>query len=410
MANRNKPRPKNQRELEYEQIEPYAEAGLSKPVFKEFLRGEQTSRKGDNVKDYTIGLQDIDESIFYYFNNVIKPNVTKQGQRIAVPVIYGSPERWKAVQADGYYRNKDSKIMVPLIMFKRNGIEKSYDIGNKLDANHPHNFQVFQKTYSPKNQYDNFSILTNRIPTKELYGVIIPDYIKVTYECILFTDFVEDMNKLIEAINFSSDSYWGDKERFQFRTRIDSFDTITEVSQDSERAVKTNFNITLNGYIIPETINKELVSAQKFYSKSKIIFTLETSTNIDTLVVQNSLNNPQSTVIDTSGGGGGGGGGSIDPAVVTYLNWSKQLTGTFSNTTTITFASEWYVAPSPLPATSIDNFSFFCNGALIERSSIVSFTQLAGVSTLVIDASLLGYTFEAGDEVVGIGKFLNGDV
>ena len=61
-----------------------------------FNRSEQMSRKGDSYKQFSVGLEDIDESIFYYFNNVIKPFVYQNKERIAVPVIYGNPERWKS--------------------------------------------------------------------------------------------------------------------------------------------------------------------------------------------------------------------------------------------------------------------------------------------------------------------------
>jgi undecaprenyl pyrophosphate synthase len=32
-----------------------------------------------------------------------------------------------------------------------------------------------------------------------------------------------NMNKLIEAIGYASDAYWGDPERFKFMAMIDSF-------------------------------------------------------------------------------------------------------------------------------------------------------------------------------------------
>ena len=101
-------------------------------------RGRITSRKDDKVKDISIGLQDHDEAIMYYFNNVIKPSVIVQGNRTNVPVIYGAPERWKGVQKDGYFRDKEGKLQVPLIMFKRDSVEKRRDLGNKMDANNPH--------------------------------------------------------------------------------------------------------------------------------------------------------------------------------------------------------------------------------------------------------------------------------
>mgnify|MGYP003646128033 FL=1 len=81
------------------------------------------------------------------------------------------------------------------------------------------------------------------------------------------------MNKLIEMINFTSDSYWGDPERFKFNAKIDSYSNTTEVPQGDNRVVKTDFGLTLQGYLVPDSINKELVKKpQKFYSKSTIIF------------------------------------------------------------------------------------------------------------------------------------------
>ena len=40
-----------------------------------FNRSTKMSFKGDTVKPYTVGIKDIDESIVYYFENVIRPTV-----------------------------------------------------------------------------------------------------------------------------------------------------------------------------------------------------------------------------------------------------------------------------------------------------------------------------------------------
>ena len=50
-------------------------------------RGRITTRKDDTVKDITIGLQDHDEAIMYYFNEVIKPSVIINGNRIKNDLI-----------------------------------------------------------------------------------------------------------------------------------------------------------------------------------------------------------------------------------------------------------------------------------------------------------------------------------
>jgi hypothetical protein len=86
-------------------------------------------------------------------------------------------------------------------------------------------------------------------------------------------------------------------------------------------------------------------------------------------------------------------------------NTNTQKTGTYVNSTTMTFASGWLVAPIGIPAPTVNNFVIFCNGNLIEGTAITSFTQAGGVTTLVIDPTALGYSFTSIDEVIAIGKF-----
>ena len=240
-------------------------------------KGEQTSRKGDTTKDISIGLQDHDESIMYYFNNVIKPSIIINNNRTNVPIIYGSPERWKSVQKDGFYRDKEGKMQTPLIMFKRDSVEKRRDLGNKLDGNNPQLFYTFQEKYTKRNSYDNFTVLQGRKPQKEMYRVVVPDFIKLTYTCTIWCDYVAQMNKLIEMINYSSDSYWGDPEKFNFNAKIDTYNNTTEVQQGDDRVVKTNFGLTIQGYLVPDSLNKKLASEnmQKTYSKSQVVWGTE---------------------------------------------------------------------------------------------------------------------------------------
>ena len=123
MARRKKPVPKSQAELLQKEIKPVLSTGKP-PVPNSKKRENQRTVKGDKTKRFTVGLRDIDETIIYYFNNVIKPSVNQNGSKINVPILYGSPERWKSVQKDGFYRDKNGKIQAPLIMFKRDSVDK----------------------------------------------------------------------------------------------------------------------------------------------------------------------------------------------------------------------------------------------------------------------------------------------
>ena len=241
-------------------------------------RGTITTRKDDTVKDVSIGLQDHDEAIIHYFKKVIKPSVISNGDRVDVPIMYGAAERWKSVQKDGYFRDKEGKLQVPLIMFKRNSVEKRRDLGNKMDGNNPQLYYTFQERYTKKNQYDNFSILQGKIPQKQFHAVVVPDFVNISYTCTIWCDYVSQMNKLIETINYSSDSYWGDKDRFKFNATIDTFSNTTELNVGDNRIVKTDFGLKLQGYLVPNSINKELTQKpSKFFSKSSVVFNDELS-------------------------------------------------------------------------------------------------------------------------------------
>ena len=293
MPQSRKPVPKSQKELSRSQQDPYVfpETGntLGNPNqpsnFDQFTPTEQNgldhnrsnelSFKNDTTKPFTIGLQDIDESIMYYFQNVIRPFVIQNGKRIAVPIIYGAPERWKSAQRDGYYKDKRGKIMAPIIMFKRESFEKDRSVGNKLDGNTPNLVTTFKKVYNSKNSYSNFNALNNRKPTDQYIVNVIPDYVKLQYSCTIQTYYIDQLNKIVEAVNYASDSYWGDPERFKFKATIDSYATTVELNDGQDRIVKSTFTLNMYGHIIPDNVQKQISSLKKFNSKSQVIIGLE---------------------------------------------------------------------------------------------------------------------------------------
>lgn len=244
-------------------------------------RGTKLSAKDDTSKPLSIGIKDLDEAVFYYFDNIIKPSVIQNGERRKVPVIYGDQERWKSYRKDGYYRDNSGQVMLPIIIIKRDSLEKDRTVYNKLDANAPAFHTSFSTHYNSKNAYGNFDILNNRKPVQHHNLTVVPDFVTLQYSCIIQTYYMEQLNKLIESVEYASDSYWGDPERFKFRAFIDSFSTATELTAGKDRLVKSNFNIRLRGYIVPDVIQKDLNSAKKVNSKSKITITSETVTNIN---------------------------------------------------------------------------------------------------------------------------------
>jgi len=305
MTQYRKPIPKSQKEIARNLIEPYndgegkftgqnpnlAPNPNSDNTGITINRGEKRSVKGDTEKIQTIGIQDIDEAIMYYFNNVIRPTVIQNGNVINVPIIYGAPERMKSSQKDGYYRDKKGAIMYPLIMFKRTSVEKNRTLTNKMDANNPFVYTFTQKKYSSKNFYSNFNLLNNRDPEIIKNAIVVPDYINLSYDCGIQTYYVEQLNKIVEDINYASDAYWGDPERFKFNARIDSFEITTQLETGTERAVKAEFNLKMNGYLIPDNIQKDTSAIKTYTSRTVLSNEIVVNNLADSDVNQRTENN-----------------------------------------------------------------------------------------------------------------------
>jgi len=242
------------------------------------IHRETQIRRDDTVQDVSVSLMDMDSTIMYYFENVIKPTVIENGETVKVPIMYSSPERWFAVQKSGFMRDSKRQIILPAIAFRRTGMEKDDTMAvDKMDPEDPKLHYTFEKKYTQQNRYDNFSVQQGIIPQKEFYNVAIPDYMVLSYDFMIWTSYIEQMNKLIERINWSAGSYWGEPNKMRFRTNIDSYTDATEVA-DKERVVRTEFSVTLRGYLIPEAFN-ELAgphTSQTYLTPGQLIVSNET--------------------------------------------------------------------------------------------------------------------------------------
>ena len=120
---------------------------------------------------------------------------------------------------------------------------------------------------------------------------------------IVWTDFTEHMNKIVEAFQYATDEYWGDKGGFKFRVKIDSFDNTTEVSEGSQRIVRTNFTMAVYAYLLPEQFDNESTHKKSIITK-KVVWGLETDLtgldggNVTNSSVKKKLVNEYSDVID----------------------------------------------------------------------------------------------------------------
>jgi hypothetical protein len=242
----------------------------------------QVKRSDDTFKNISIKLQDIDEAILYYFKNVIKPTVIENEQLIDVPVKYGDPELWRAIQKDGYVRDKKGKMISPIIMVRRTNIAR--DDGMPVDKADRNLVHQFPKRWSEKNVYDRFSMLTGTYRKKEyeIFTVIVPDYINVTYESIIWTSYVTQMNAIVEQLVYSEGAYWGDPKKYKFSSKIESFDQNIDVNTEKGRIIRSNFTLMIRGHLVPETFN-DLVTTEKTRTKQQLVLGVETEVSAEDL-------------------------------------------------------------------------------------------------------------------------------
>ncbi len=236
-------------------------------------RGEQLKVEAPiQEKGRGVRLYDVDLAIAEHMIDTVVPSVEIFREKIKVPVMYGNPERWKAIRKDGYLRDKKGQLQIPLIMFKRNSIERDEAMSSTMNR---HVSYPSISKYSKKHRYDKFSAMTGTQKPVEIFDVVMPDYVTISYEVIVWTDFTEHMNKIVEAFQYATDEYWGDKNGFKFRVKVDSFENTTEVGEGSQRIVRTTFTMLVNAYLLPEQFNNE-TTHKKSLSPKKVVWGLET--------------------------------------------------------------------------------------------------------------------------------------
>lgn len=227
-------------------------------------------RRNDDVKNHVVGIYDIDLAFKQFLENDVKPTIEENGKFITVPVMYASPENWSSAQRDGFMRDGNGKVQTPLISFKRNSLDVNTEYSKLKVLTDEDTVRPYQKTYSKNNKYDAFSQLTGmQPPKKERYLIDVPDYVNIQYDLIVWCDFMEDLNKLVEQIVYFQGGAFGERYKFQIKGESYSFDTTNGVGE--ERIVRSNVTLTAKAYIVPEQTGLK-INTQKAFGTSKVVW------------------------------------------------------------------------------------------------------------------------------------------
>ena len=364
------------------------------PLKETLNRGNQIKSTKADIKQ-SISLFDIDYAMISYLEDTVLPTLDDNGKSLKIPVIYGNSERWKGARRDGIFRDTNGKIQLPLMMIRRTSISKD----ESMPMNNRHISYAAVTKYSKDNRYDRFTLLGSAVkPKYEIYKIQMPEYIELNYDCMVWTSYTEHLNSVIEQLQYSG-TYWGDKDKFKFRTTLGEFNVVNEVGEGTERINRIEFSLTVKAYLLPEKFDGENTT-KKSISTKRVIIATETDVTANgrlegllttpspyydnkDLIDFLSLNN--SKVVD----------GGINTATfsgVKLIQAPAQLSGVI--TSGLTYDGSSY------------DIKLYINGVRYYQTSS-HFTVTSYTNNILTLSLSPGFSVDSGDEITITGKFID---
>jgi hypothetical protein len=239
-------------------------------------RYREVRRDKDKVRSFGITLYDIDFAVKSFIDKTIQLKVEDNSQFIDVPTIYANAEKWASIQKDGFIKDKKGKTIVPLITFRRSGVTIKNEMRRNKVANQYHTAYVIQQKYNRLSPYDKFSNLYNSNKSKEFFITPIPDYVDITYDFIVWCEYQNQLNYIIENFIYFGGQSFGDKNHFKFATNMDGVTIEDNNTTGQDRLVRASFQLLVHGYLLPkeiamQTTTKRVVGPNKVSLVDRVV-------------------------------------------------------------------------------------------------------------------------------------------
>ena len=243
---------------------------------QEVNRSEEIRRDDDTIKTPKCTIYDVDNAIISYLSDILQLQIIENNNIIPVPVIYANGEKWAQIRERGYMYDNGDKLMTPAAVVKRNSITER-DMLKKLDVNwnpegdndYARNTLTFENPYTKRNRYDRFSVLQGTRPRRELYVSSIPEYVDISYDLLLWAEYTEQLNSMIEQIMPTGGFAWG--TTWKFPTFIQDYTFETSSGPGEDRIVRATLPLTVKATLLmPYELRRSTL--QKRYSVKRIVF------------------------------------------------------------------------------------------------------------------------------------------
>jgi hypothetical protein len=294
------------------------------------LSGENASDDNVGMPNCTIG--DIDRAVFDLFDKQLPLfyNIKKEVKR--VPIVFAGGERFAIIARKKPLRDRNNTLILPVISIMRSSLTADNEMGmasnqavpqitkKKLSRKDPRYQRIVNKLGLKNSddlpdssaflEQDKTQPLTGATPgriasrragsnvpmgvrrgnllTQPLENNIFEvlqmppvQFVTVTYEVMIWTQYIQQMNNITMAIMSNMQNYVGRSFRLEARNGYtfvayldpgfepnNNFDEFT----DSERIIRTSFTMKVPGYLIGETYPGAPSRARAFVSSPQITF------------------------------------------------------------------------------------------------------------------------------------------
>ena len=366
------------------------------PLKETLNRGNQIKSTKADIKQ-SISLFDIDYAMISYLEDTVLPTLDDNGKSLKIPVIYGNSERWKGARRDGIFRDTNGKIQLPLMMIRRTSISKD----ESMPMNNRHISYAAVTKYSKDNRYDRFTLLGSAVkPKYEIYKIQMPEYIELNYDCMVWTSYTEHLNSVIEQLQYSG-TYWGDKDKFKFRTTLGEFNVVNEVGEGTERINRIEFSLTVKAYLLPEKFDGENTT-KKSISTKRVIIATETDVTANGRL-EGILTTP-SPYYDNKD-------------LIDFLSLNNSMTGSITTPNSASFNNIKLIqAPAQLTSVVTSGITYsgntydvktYINGVRYYWNTHITGSVNSTSLSLEFLTGSLGFSVTNTDEVTIIGKFID---
>jgi hypothetical protein len=371
-------------------------------------RAHQTRRDDDLIRTEHRTLYDIDYAIKWFIDNEIRPQINADEQLLSVPVIFSNGEKWDNVRRLGYLRDEKGMLQSPVIMLKRTSATERPD-QRTLDVNRNYagNYFVYKAKYNERNRYEDelFPIPTSQPASSEkIYIIDVPKYVTLEYELMVWCDFTEQLNELIDQIMPYGRFVWGnDGNKFPTTIGSISFETVNTIGED--RLVRATIPLTVQGTLLSSQEARKS-TLQKMYSVKKLTFDYHVDVDVDlfnSTIIPDQLYRISQTgaAVNVTGATSA----KLDPNTLLYLIGLSDKLATYQNATTVTVTGIAALNPLTGNAANKNEFNVYLNGQYIDKIAYEWTPENVATQTIVFDTAVLGYNIESQDTIVVNGRW-----